>query len=495
MAIRKDANILSGAERTELVNALKDLKASGIYDQFVRRHANANMSAIHSAPAFLPWHRRFLWDLESELQRVSGNPNLGLPYWDWPSGGASASMWGNDLLGGNGDAGTGIVRSGPFRAGQWTVVNASGSAAGPLRRSFGQSVPTLPTQGEIDQVLGLTPYDVSPWNRASDPSFRNQLEGWRGPNLHNRGHVWMGGSMLPMTSPNDPVFFMHHCMVDKVWYEWQLRFPNQGYQPISGGPFGQNLTDPMDSTPSGPPGSRPIDMLDSAALGIEYDRLMQGTPAPDGEEAGTLLSLGAAAAPADIGTPGEVDLFRFEAPAFGIYTVLTTGSSDTLMTLFGPNSPNDEVASDDDSGQNFNAQITRTLSAGTYYVRVRLYNPARTGRYAIQVRPAGQVNIPEVSVDGPVINAAISAARESDLYTFRASSQSAYTVETRGQTDTFLTLYGPDSQSAEIARDDDSGFNLNSRIRMPLAPGEYFVRVRHYSPFGTGPYTIRVRRG
>ena len=100
MAIRKDANTLTSSERTELVNALLQLKAEGIYDRFVLRHANANMMSIHSCAAFLPWHRRYLWDLEKELQRVSGNPNLGIPYWNWPSGGENASIWDNNLLGG-----------------------------------------------------------------------------------------------------------------------------------------------------------------------------------------------------------------------------------------------------------------------------------------------------------------------------------------------------------------------------------------------------------
>ncbi|MDH3600328.1 MAG: tyrosinase family protein, partial [Candidatus Tectomicrobia bacterium] len=240
MAVRKDANTLTAAERAEFVSAVRAVKAEGIYDQFVLRHANAIMNAIHQAPAFLPWHRRFIFDLELELQRVSGNPNLGIPYWNWPTGGANASMWNDDLLGGDGDAG-GVVRTGPFRAGQWSVVNASGLPAGPLMRAFGRSgLPTLSTQAEIDQVMSVIPYDVPPWNRSSNPSFRNQLEGWIGPNLHNRGHVWVGGSMLVMTSPNDPVFYMNHCMVDKVWHDWQVRFPNQGYLPQTGGPFGQN---------------------------------------------------------------------------------------------------------------------------------------------------------------------------------------------------------------------------------------------------------------
>ena len=113
MAMRKDANTLNTTERSELVDAILQLKAEGIYNQFVLRHAQANMPSIHNCPAFLPWHRRFLWDFEKELQRVSGNPDLGVPYWNWPSGSANASMWDDNLLGGDGDA-NGIVRSGPL---------------------------------------------------------------------------------------------------------------------------------------------------------------------------------------------------------------------------------------------------------------------------------------------------------------------------------------------------------------------------------------------
>ncbi len=492
MAIRKDANTLTAAERAEFVAAILALKAEGIYDQFVLRHANAIMSAIHRCPAFLPWHRRFIYDLELELQRVSGNPNLGIPYWNWSSGGANASMWDDDLLGGDGDAG-GVVRTGPFRAGQWTIINSSGLPAGPLMREFGQNVPALPTQAEINQVMAVTPYDTPPWNMNSNPSFRNQLEGWIGPNLHNRGHVWVGGSMLPMTSPNDPVFFMNHCMVDKIWHEWQLRFPNQGYLPANGGPFGQNLTDLMNNTPSGPVGSRPIDVLDSAALGIVYD----GGVTPQPQPQPLLIVVGAPPTQADIATPGETDTFRFDIPSFGPHTMFTTGPSDTFMTLFGPNDANLEVTSDDDAGENFNSQIMRNLSAGTYYLRIRLYSPSTTGNYAVAVRSDGASPnpIPELIVNGASINAAISATNESDLYRFTITTTDFYTIETGGTTDTFMTLHGPNSQIPEIDSNDDGDASLNARIRRQLPPGEYFARIRHYSPIGTGSYSIRVIQG
>jgi tyrosinase len=404
-------------------------------------------------------------------------------------------MWEDNLLGGNGDPVTRVVNTGPFRSGQWSVINSGGNPAGPLRRAFGREswALTLPTQQEIDQVMAITPYDSSPWNINSSEGIRIQLEGFRGPNLHNRGHGWVGGSMLPMTSPNDPVFFIHHCMVDKIWYEWQLRFPNQGYLPMSGGPFGQNLTDPMDSTPAAPIRPRPIDVLDSAALGIQYDQLMPGTPDPDVGETSVLLSVNGNPAGATIGTQGEMDVFRFDVNSFAAFTIETTGPSDTFMTLFGPNDATNQVALDDDGGESLNARLTRTLSAGTYHVMIRLFNPNLTGSYSIQVSTETNATIPELVVDGPAINAAISVQQESDLYRFQITRQGTYTIETTGITDTFLNLFGPNSQLLEVGGDDDSGANLNARVQMQLVPGEYFARVRHFSQFGLGDYSISVK--
>lgn len=504
MAIRKDANTLSSAERTELVNAILQLKAEGIYDQFVLRHANANMMAIHSCPAFLPWHRRFLWDLEKELQRVSGNPNLGIPYWNWPEGGANASMWNDDLLGGDGDAG-GTVRSGPFRSGRWTVVNSSGNAAGPLERGFGRNTGgiNLPTRSEINGLFQITPYDISPWNRASNPSFRNVLEGWAGNlSFHNLGHVWVGGSMLPMTSPNDPVFFFHHCMVDKLWHEWQLRFPSQSYLPVTGGLFGQNLNDTMDSTPVASIGRRPIDVLDSNALGIVYDDDVVVVDPPIVDPAIEVeLLLNAAATSGIIATAGENDWYRFNVASFSEVSIETSGNSDTFISLFGPNDATDFIEQNDDGGDNLNSKITLNLSAGTYYVSVRLYSPTATGSYTIQVSTAGNSggtsggsSLPELIVDAVATSAAISARNESDVYRFRVVRRAYHTIETTGSTDTFLSLFGPNDESLLIEQDDDSGTRFNSRIRRILTAGEYYARVRHYSPDGTGAYSISVKK-
>ena len=185
-------------------------------------------------------------------------PGVSVPYWDWASDSAlpdpsTGPVWGTDLMGGNGDPGDGnLVQTGAFAFDSsdpdtWVIVDDSGNPAGGLTRQFGVNDPTLPTQNDVTTTLGVTPYDASPWNATSSSSFRNDLEGWpNGPQMHNQVHVWVGGDMLPMTSPNDPVFFLHHCMVDKLWADWQRQQGGNlvdSYLPASGGPDGHNVND------------------------------------------------------------------------------------------------------------------------------------------------------------------------------------------------------------------------------------------------------------
>jgi Astacin (Peptidase family M12A)/Bacterial pre-peptidase C-terminal domain len=91
-------------------------------------------------------------------------------------------------------------------------------------------------------------------------------------------------------------------------------------------------------------------------------------------------------------------------------------------------------------------------------------------------------------------SAAIGVPGEEDLFTFTAAAPGRHTIETGGQTDVVMKLFGPNSQTLLIAEDDDGGAGLNSRITADLIPGRYFVQIRHFNTArGTGSYTISVR--
>jgi hypothetical protein len=82
---------------------------------------------------------------------------------------------------------------------------------------------------------------------------------------------------------------------------------------------------------------------------------------------------------------------------------------------------------------------------------------------------------------------------EEDLFKFRAQNAGRYTMETEGETDVMMKLFGPNSQTELVAEDDDSGQGYNPRITADLAPGDYFIQVRHYNrAHGKGAYGVKV---
>jgi hypothetical protein len=91
--------------------------------------------------------------------------------------------------------------------------------------------------------------------------------------------------------------------------------------------------------------------------------------------------------------------------------------------------------------------------------------------------------------------AAIGKVGEEDLFRFTAARDGRYLIDTRGPTDVVMKLFGPDSETALIAEDDDSGVDTNAQIVRDLTAGNYFVQVRHYNrASGMGNYSIKVRR-
>lgn len=309
VTIRKNVKDLTSQEKREYVQAVLKAKATPIagnpnlseYDQFVKWHIDAfrcehgwtqqgNMAgAAHNSPTFLPWHREFLQDYENMLRRVSGNPKLALPYWDWSDPESTKAVFSPDFMGGNGNPAQGwAVTDGPFAKGKWriTIKDPAGALAGAepvpsyLVRNFGTFINQtveLPTPESVAWSLRTHTFDHSGFNASSplDKSFRNRLEGWReakpavcengfiqqsqidgSPHaLHNLVHIYVGGiwkqdgkvyqgSMAYNTSPNDPVFFLHHANIDRIWAAWEL-LDKGHYHPQVGAPDGFNGTDTM----------------------------------------------------------------------------------------------------------------------------------------------------------------------------------------------------------------------------------------------------------
>jgi tyrosinase len=303
--IRKNFRYLSSTEKQNYISAVKAVKASisrttnrSIYDEYVLWHILASQqmdssdprgfrNAAHLGPAFLPWHRYYLYRFERQLQKRV--PGVTIPYWDWTQDADepfNSPIWDDDFMGGNGDPqDNNLVKTGPFATDQWITINIDGNPKGGLQRQFGQFTKRLPTQTDVQIAIEETPYDQQPWNIDSSPSHRNRLEGNLAPGgviqpdgtfvfeLHAEVHNWIGGDMISGPfSPNDPVFFLHHCNVDRLWAIWQEKNPSQGYLPTGDGPEGHNLYDlmyPWDGKTTKLK-AKPADVLDCRNLGYSY---------------------------------------------------------------------------------------------------------------------------------------------------------------------------------------------------------------------------------
>ena len=310
--IRKNVKSLSPTEKQHFIEAVKALKANTTesrignnkYDDYVIWHAqtmmiaagsdaDANMRNLaHRGSVFLPWHREFSRRYELDLQKEVSDVTL--PYWDWAADASLRSpdpeipswtlspIWTEDFMGGNGDPDNDdIVGNGPFKDWITQEVDDHGnpSLKDRLRRDFGNIIRTLPTQIDVYNAFSFDFFDTAYWDVFSK-GFSNALEGWiNGPQLHNRVHVWIGGSMLINTSPNDPVFFVNHCNVDRIWALWQdLRF-NFGYpsddtiRDRNGQRINHyNINDKIYPWQNEPDGKTIGDMLDYRKLGYRYER-------------------------------------------------------------------------------------------------------------------------------------------------------------------------------------------------------------------------------
>jgi tyrosinase len=212
-----------------------------IYDVLVFWHHQSMMlmtppaqndrNAAHSGPAFLPWHRYFLITLEGFLQQAVNDTTFRIPYWDWTTDAAlpnpsTSPLW--DLT----NLGQFIGPGWPVRLAMNPVTGGLQVVNRPLQRSLGASG-ALPTREQVRAVIrDQTMYDMPPFNSSAPGGVRNPVEGWIGTaRLHNSVHVWVGGDMQRSSSPNDPVFFLHHCHVDRIWAAWQERHPGAPYVP------------------------------------------------------------------------------------------------------------------------------------------------------------------------------------------------------------------------------------------------------------------------
>lgn len=197
-SIRKNYQEMTQIERDNLVNAFYDLRNGPdlINDLAVFHGAFFNFDGtpdstqpdIHfnlpdepERDIFFAWHRRQIFEVEQAMQDL--NPYISIPFWNTSTDQSTTSpLWAQNFLG-------------QFNT-DWS-----------LNRNLGGN-DMLPFPSEVTQVQSQTDFLL----------YSDLME--RGP-VHHGPHRWVGGAMAATVSPRDPVFYLVHSFIDKLWNEWE----------------------------------------------------------------------------------------------------------------------------------------------------------------------------------------------------------------------------------------------------------------------------------
>jgi hypothetical protein len=177
-----------------------------------------------SSADFLIWHRAFIYNFERVLRDAAGDPMLALPYWDYSKseGRAFPAIFANERLG----------------SGDPNPLYHPNREAAFVKGSF-----------EISDAVAAAHDAMSVENFFSDvgrPGFAGDILDSRHTQLglieqrpHNDIHIAVGGAIgtvngamadIP-TAAFDPVFWVHHANIDRLWAEWSC-VPGKSWGPL-----------------------------------------------------------------------------------------------------------------------------------------------------------------------------------------------------------------------------------------------------------------------
>ncbi|KAK4168449.1 hypothetical protein QBC43DRAFT_360360 [Cladorrhinum sp. PSN259] len=215
---RKAWHTLTSDEKTSYLNAELCLMSTpgtlGLrggrtkYDEFQSVHVY-QAGIAHFVGQFLPFHRLYVHAHEHAL-RTHCNYTGAQPYWDETvdAGAFSTSQTLKDF-GGDGSGDNECISSASIFG---TYLNPIGPGYRLrdhcIQRKVSNFASTAAAKDTVDGCLAKKTY-LDLWNCVES-----------GP--HGAGHGGVGSGMTnPVSSPGDPIFYLHHTWLDKLWAVWQ----------------------------------------------------------------------------------------------------------------------------------------------------------------------------------------------------------------------------------------------------------------------------------
>jgi tyrosinase len=220
--VRKNVASLSETEVTTLRHGIAVMKAratsdptswayqADIHGTTEEPSQVAWATCQHGSYYFLSWHRMYLYYFERILRAASGDDSLTLPYWDYTRSDQRALP---KVFREPAEPATNAL----FVRERSPVANEGGELPESAVRIDGSLKP-------IDFLTTSAAGLSFGGRRLSQPSHGASFPGTLERQPHNVVHVLIGGDSGWMSDPDfaarDPIFWLHHANIDRLWSRW-----------------------------------------------------------------------------------------------------------------------------------------------------------------------------------------------------------------------------------------------------------------------------------
>jgi tyrosinase len=201
--VAKDPDFVKSFERGVRVMKSRDKDDPTSWSFQANIHGSTNGSDPHFDACqhrnwyFLPWHRMYLFFFEQILS-AAAETRINLPYWNYSHP---------------------MSRALPqeFRRPESPLYEENREGGRNDGQEFGESEVGQSVIADTLGVVNFAPTMERQVSFGGGESQNGSLE--RAP--HNALHNLMGGIMSdPNTAANDPIFWLHHANIDRIWCDW-----------------------------------------------------------------------------------------------------------------------------------------------------------------------------------------------------------------------------------------------------------------------------------
>lgn len=185
-------------------------------------HCGGGTKDIHFTSLFLSWHRAYLAYFEEVCRKtlcdlkVPDYDDFALPYWDWSKSAFIPEIFRGNVINEWNDELNSVEPPKDWNLGaedqKWERIKDWEAECSEV----GQTEIAKVWKSDIFDIIGMIP--------SSGKYYSGTLQ----KGIHNSIHRFVKGNMSsPSAAALDPLFWLHHANIDRIWDQWMKKHENE----------------------------------------------------------------------------------------------------------------------------------------------------------------------------------------------------------------------------------------------------------------------------